>query len=363
MTTQGIKHINALKLLHTTNHTKVDRVCHINENHYNNFVKKLDYVVGEPIYDLDAGLYEVSIDNKDYVIDIYFSLIDNGDYLVIKDKFNIALYRSFNHYPIIAYLKESIIENSLQTITITDTVNSNIDAVLLSSITDISVSTGTLENPVSINRINSISITTGFDDNKNEFKIPLKRSLGCLPNGVMDYFIINNEQQIAHEIINTRREILSDGMNWQYQKDYSNDNYYVFFVNKTNVKNNNDNKSLRCTHFETVNYSDIINPNIKKNCIAVSDDSIDNGIWIKIKSSLLDIKDNENINIELSNFINSKLKSENPICIEYQLTDTLYNTILIDDYSIKTWFNTTEFNMNSNCDYSLFYKSLNAQEV
>ena len=362
MITLGTKHINALKLLHTTNHTKVDRVCNINENHYNNFVKKLDYVVGEPIYNLDAGLYEINIDSNEYIIDVYFKLSE-GDCIIIKDKFNIALYRSGNPYPVIAYLKESVI-NTSQSSTLNNTVNSNLDAIVLSSYIDMSVSKGTLEKPVRINRVNSITINTKIDDyTKDEFNISLKRSLGCLPNGVMDYFIINNEQQIAHEIINTRREILSDGMNWQYQEDYSTTDYYVFFANKSNVKCNNDNTSLRCTHFETVSFDDIINSNIKKDCIAVSNNSGNNGIWIKIKSSLLNVENNEDINTEFSNFINSKLKSENPIYIEYQLTKTLFNTILIEDYNIKTWFNKTEFNINSNCDYSLFYKSLITQEV
>jgi hypothetical protein len=235
---------------------------------------------------------------------------------------------------------------------------------MLSPIIDISLSTGTLENPSNFNRINSINISTKFGDIIDEFNISLKRSLGCLPNGVVDYFIINNEQQIAHEIINTRKELLSSGMVWQYQDEFSNDEYYVFFINKSNVKSSNDNKSLRCTHFEAVNYNELIDNNTQKNCIAVSDNSIDNGIWVKIESSLLPVENNESTNTEFGNFINSKLQSENPIYIEYQLTNTLYNTVLIDDYTIKTWFNETEFNMNNDCNYSLFYKSFNPiQEV
>ena len=43
--------------------------------------------------------------------------------------------------------------------------------------------------------------------NSNELKIPLKHTLGSLPNGVKDTVIINADQLIAHDIINTSKEV------------------------------------------------------------------------------------------------------------------------------------------------------------
>ena len=77
-------------------------------------------------------------------------------------------------------------------------------------------------------------------------------------------------------MLNTTKELLSGGLGWEYKESFSNDNYCVFFASIENVKNNNSNDSLRCSHFETVSYDTLIDKNTEKNCIAVSNNSCDN---------------------------------------------------------------------------------------
>lgn len=377
MANLGTKYIDALNLIHSTNHTKVNRLSNININHIGIIKQITDYEIGEKIENLDAGLYKVLIDGNDYIIDIYFKM-SNDDYLIIKDKNNISLYIEDNKYPIIAYLyNETEIPGELY-----NTVNSHIDCITV--IGNTKSNTPSLDKPVTIDRITQLNIKSEYESNSDEVIIPLKYSLGKLPNGAYDYIIINSEQMIVHNIINTRKEILSAGLNWQYKKEYSNNNYYVFFANKSNIKANNGSDSIRCSHFESVSYDRLKNANTNKNCIAVSNDYYNNGIWIKINKNVLDInisEDNEYIDYdsvvldEMKKWISYQSTSENPIYIEYQLSDTIYNSIILDKeytgnniftdkYYIKTWYgNNTIISIDTNlestsCDFSVLYKSL-----
>ena len=186
----------------------------------------------------------------------------------------------------------------------------------------------------------------------------LKHTLGKMPNGALDYIIINPDKSIAHDIINTSKEILSGGLDWQFKEEYSNNEYYVFFTKYSNVKCNNSNDSLRCTHFECVSHDTLINESTKKNCISVSNDSYENGIWIKVSAKVLDIHGNKNFNNEMSKWILAQAISENPIYIEYEITNTIHNTILMEKYNIKSWYPNTSISVDNNYNFSIFYKSL-----
>ena len=172
-----------------------------------------------------------------------------------------------------------------------------------------------------------------------------------------DYIVINADQLIAHNIINTSREILSGGLNWVFQEQYSDSQYYVFFAKNMNVKYNNISNSIRCSHFESVSCDELINSNTKKNCIAVSCDSYENGFWIKISASILNIHGNKNFGEEMQKWILAKAVSDNPIYIEYQLSNSIYDTILIDEYHVKTWYPNSKITID-NCNFSIFYKAI-----
>jgi hypothetical protein len=348
------KPISALKLIHTFNHTQTNRFCNINNDHIN-IINTLEYTIDERIYDLKAGLYKIIIDNTEYIIDIYYDL-SNGDFLVIKNKDTITLYMAGSTpYPIVPY-KINNIYNDKSEYTI-DSVNDSIDITIISGNTNYA-GNPSLNSPAKINRSAGININTKFGEKYNSLNISFKYTLGKLPNGVKDYIIINSDQLIAHNIINTSKEVLSGGLNWEYKQEYSNSEYYVFFTEYPRVKSNNTSDCIRCSHFEPVAYNELLSTSTKKNCIAVSDDSHNNGIWLKIAVFVLDIHGDKNISDEMKKWIRIQSASENPICIEYQLTDTMYNTILIDEYHMTTWYPNTTITFNSDYDVSVFYKAL-----
>lgn len=308
------KPIDALKLIHSINHTSISRRCKINSNHSN--------------------LFETIIDK-----DITLNYENIGEYINGKST-------SFH------------------------SVNSNLDCLVITGNTNATNNISTIDNPIDIDRISFINIKTKNIDNEdiNDNKlIPLKYSLGKMPNGTTDIAIFNFEKLNVTIILNTHKELLPGGLNWQLKDLYCNDDYYVFFASKPNVKTSVDNKSIRCTHFDSVPFNDLIDKTMNNNCISVSDDTNENGIWIKLNKSTFDVSGNKNIANEFKKWILNKSVSYNPIYIEYELTDSINTNILIDDYVIKTFFTITNITVESNLkdtnvDFSIFYKATNIVE-
>lgn len=348
------KPISALRLIHTLNHTQTNKLCDINNDHIN-LIPTLDYTIGKHIYNLHAGLYKVIINEIEYIIDVYYDL-RNGDFLVIKNENSIIMYMAGSEpYNIIPYRINST-KDIISACNI-KSINDSIDIIMVAGNTNY---TGfpSLESPISIDRISALNINTKSKTNTDSLSIPLKHTLGKLPNGARDMVIINTDKMVIHDVINTSREILSGGLNCQYKEEYSNSDYYVFFIEYKNVKLNNTAGSIRCSHFESGSCDSLLNESTKNNCIATSYGSYGNGIWIKIAASVLDIHGDKNFNDEMKKWILTQAVSDNPIYIEYEITNTIYNTILIDEYHIKTWHPNTTITIYGDYGFSVFYKSL-----
>ena len=345
------KPISALKLIHTYNHTQTNKLCDIHKDHLS-LIKTLDFTIGERIYNLHSGIYKIIIDEIEYIIDIYYDL-SNGDFLIINNADDISLFMAGStHYSIIPY-KINTIKNTESSYI--NTVNDSIDIIMIAGKTEF-IGSPSLENPTKINRISNIKINSQSGLNTDSLSIALKHSLGKLPNGARDYIVINSEQMIAHYIINTSKEILSGGIDWEYKEEYSNDDYYVFFAKYINVKLNNTPDSIRCSHFESVSCDELLDFNNTKNCISTSYGDYENGIWIKIAASVLDIHGNKDFGQVMQKWILTQAVSSNPIYIEYQITNTMNKTILIDEYHVKTWYPITTVSVDN--DFSIFYKAL-----
>ena len=348
------KPISVLKLVHTFNHTQTNRYCDIHIDHAD-FIKPLKYKLNRGIYNLNAGLYKIKINDTEYIIDVYFDLKD-GDYLIIRSEYNIGIYMAGStRYNVIPYKIHST--KDIKTSCNINTVNGGLDAIVIGG-TTVADNNPSINNPSKIDRLSNIVINTESGNNFDSYTIDFKHQLGRLPDGARDYIIINTDQLIAHNIINTSKEILSAGLNWTYQEDFTSADYYVFFAEYNKVKKSDSNGSIRCSHFKSVTCERLLNKANKNNCIAVSNDNYNNGIWLKISKTDLEIRKPKEANAAIKKFILEKASSENPIYIEYQLDKTDYNTLLIDDYNINTWFNNTKISINNEYGISVFYKSL-----
>jgi len=347
MNSQSI-YMDSLNLLHLNNHTPVNRICDIHKNH-NDFVKDLQYTIGKPIYNMDAGLYKIIFDGIEYIIDVYFKLTESN-FLMINSKYDITIYVAGNPYPVIPYKINSTNNGSSYEI---NTVNSDIDTVVISG---------------AEKRIEYLTFRSQHGSDNDIVEIPLKYSLGKLKNGLTDYFIINTAQQTAHIILNTYKEMLTNGLDYNYVEELSDrveantKDYYIFFINRQIIKISGD---IYCTDFKPTTYNKLIsNETITENYIATGTYLNNNGIWLKIKKSLFNITDKEleynGTDIIVNRFrkwIKGRMQS-NPIYVEYELSNTIFSTILIDDYHIKTWYPNTTISLENNYDFSIFYKSL-----
>lgn len=348
------KPISALKLIHSINHTQVRRCCEINSQH-NSLIKNLSFSINEPIYDLAAGLYSISMYGIKYIFDVNTKL-SGSDHLLIKNNNNISIVIDGIHNPVIMYelLNTEEIKTSLS---LDNTVNSNLDLMVFTADT-ICSGNPSIDEAMEIDRVSSLNISSKYNNNNDSLNIPLKHTLGSLPNGVRDILIVNSEQAICHEVVNTSKEVLSGGLDWKYMESLSDSDYYVFFAPYDNIKLGNNSNNLRCSHFETVACSTLTNKSTKKNCIATSYGSYGNGLWIKIAASILDIHGDKDFGVEMQKWILSKAISNNPIYIEYEISTPLYRTVLIDEYHLKTYYSSTIIDIDDRYNVSVFYKSL-----
>jgi hypothetical protein len=351
----GKKAINATKIIHSLNHTQVNKCCDINSQH-TSLIKTLDFKIGEPIYNLSTGLYYITIDNATYVINIYMP-VSSSDYLVIRNKDNISLYISTIPYPIVAY--ELAVRGDVSSgHAMSNTINDNIDSFMFIGNSTYS-GVPYVTSPMSINRITSIVLNSSDGStNSSSLKINPKHTLGSLPNGVCDVLLINSDNLSCVEVAKTSKEILSGGVDWQYIEEYSIDKYYVFFAPYGNAAYRDDANSIRCSHFEAVSYSTLISTNISKNCIALSYGKYGNGIFIKIAKSVLDIHGDKDFATEMQKWVLAKAVSNYPIYIEYQLQEPIYNNSMLDEYHLKSFYPETTITVTGASGFSIFYKKL-----
>lgn len=351
MMASGIKPISVLKIIHGINNFTPVRYCDIHNTH---ILKSLSFTYGNAIYNLQAGLYKINIDGVDYVFDLYYDLID-GDFIVINNANDIKLYKSLTYYAIIPYrLKNN--KSIIGTNTLQNTVNSNIDCIAIDASSKYN-GVASINNPMSINRLTSMNIRTVSGSNSDSLNISFKGTFGSLPNGAHDSIIINSELLVMHNIINTLKEVLSGGMHWQYMKLMSDSKYYVFYAVMNNVKLINDANAIRCSHFEAVSCSTLISKSTQKNCISLASKPYNNGIFVKIAASVLDIHGDKDFAQEFQKWLLKQAVSNHPIYIEYQLQNTKYDTNLIDEYHIKAFEGTTNITVENDIPFSIFYKS------
>lgn len=351
MMTMGTIPISVLKLVHGINSFNPVRYCEIHNAHT---LKSLSFTYGKAIYNLDAGLYKINIDGVDYVFDLYYKLVD-GDFIVINNANDIKLYRSLTYHTIIPY-KLKTIKSIVGSNTLQNTINSTVDCIAIDASTKYS-GYPSMNNPMDINRIVSMNIKTSSGNNSDSLKINFKGTFGSLPNGVHDSIIINPEVMIMHNIINTHKEVLSGGMEWEYKKNLSDSKYYVFFAKNNNMKLINSADAIRSSHFEAVACSTLISKSTQKNCISLSSSPYNNGIWVKIAASILDIHGDKDFAQEFQKWLLTKSVSNNPIYVEYQLQNTSYSMSLIDEYHVKTFQGNTNISVEDNIPFSVFYKS------
>lgn len=349
--------IPLLSQVHRNNHTQVNRKCSIAAEHYSNanILKTITYKKNEPVYNLNAGLYKVSINGKTYIFDLYETL-SGSDYLNIVDNTYAYIMTALKIHPIIMY--EYVGAHALnQQYKIADTVNDAFDMIVVDGFTEIEFEGDllqqTVDHPANIKSISSLTFNTAGDIGEDSLTIKLHTNIKSLPNGTKDILIMDSELQQFHIIYNIGRYILTGYENWEVLSQYSDDQYTAFIAKDENVKLQNATNNLWCSHFPVYQASSLISKSFHNNAIATSYGSIGNGFLLKISRDLVDPDKDE-----LAKYLRGVNKIK-PIIVEYPTSQAIYKSVLLDEYHVKTFFpNTTIKDFMPDRSISFFYKHL-----
>lgn len=208
----------------------------------------------------------------------------------------------------------------------------------------------------SISKFNILSrdetLLSNIDD---KLEILLKNNIKSLPNGVKDTFILNAEQCQTHIIYRIGRRVLSGNENWIFKKEQSNDSSWLFWMPYEYVKLENASNNIICSHFKATKASDILSINSDTSTIASGYGDYGNGFFLRIPA-LAHNEDETDFTLVLKQWLFNQMKLGFPVIIEYPLQNFTYNTVLIDEYHIKTFFPRTYIKINNTYDVSYFYK-------
>lgn len=207
-------------------------------------------------------------------------------------------------------------------------------------------------------KINTVKKSLPANEN-NELEILLKNNIKSLPNGVKDTFILNSEQCQNHIIYRIGRLILNGTESWEFIEEYSTSKSWLFWMPYKYVKLENTYGNIICSHFNNIKSSDLIYNHKNVLGIASSYGDRGNGFFLRILPFFHTGLDNT---VPLKKWLSSQARTGCPVVIEYALQDYIYNTVLIDEYHIKTYFSKTYITLDNNYDTSYFYKTLKQKE-
>ena len=227
-----------------------------------------------------------------------------------------------------------------------------------------------INDPYYLQSISRFNIITGREPlditTNNTLEIFLKNNIKSLPNGVKDTFILNSEQCYNHIIYRTGRLVLSGAEGWKYISSLSNNDTWLYWLANSHVKLSNSNNNILCSHFNNIYCTNIVNSLLMQPGVSSGYGSYGNGIFLRINKSALinNNSDNDNTSplILFKKWLFNEMQKGIPVTIEYELNKPIYNTVLIDEYHIKTYFPKTYIKLDNTYNVSYFYKTLKRLE-
>lgn len=192
------------------------------------------------------------------------------------------------------------------------------------------------------------------ESNCIKLEIFLKNNIKSLPNGIKDTFILNSEQCQNHIIYRVGRLILSGNEDWQFIS--ASNRLWLFWLPYKFIKLEDSNTNIICSHLDNVKASVLVDETCNKSGIGSGYEENNNGFFIRIPS--MECDEDENPTTRFRKWLSNELKKGIPFTIEYELQNYIYNTVLIDEYHVKSYFPKTYVKLNNSYDVSYFYKTL-----
>lgn len=215
-----------------------------------------------------------------------------------------------------------------------------------------------INDPYNLQSISKFTILTSdrplYESDGNELEVILKNNIKALPNGLKDTFILNSEQCQNHIIYRIGRLILSGNEDWQFIS--ASNNLWLLWLSYKFVKLEDSNSNIICSHLNNEKASVLLNNDCTRTGIGSGFGDYGNGFFIRVPA--MKCEDNEDYATTFKRWLSSEMRKGSPFIVEYALQNYIYNTVLIDEYHIKTYFPKTYVKLNNTYNVSYFYKIL-----
>ena len=358
---------------HSNNRTHTTSEGYTNTEDLQETPELAPYTSGEvqEYYNLNPGMYQVRIDGTLYGLLIHDTL-SGADRLVIEAKdraytvigtvrHKLFLYRM--HEGQIVQSKGHVLKHS---------VNDFIELLVMEGTTRVTHDFAgvSMEHPSKMEFTSIINIRIAKeDDTYEDYLFNMKNYLKSIDIGdyrVCDKIYLEANKNKALFIFKVGRLVLTGFEGFETVVDYSNDDVMVIKYLTTNVKLNS---KIICSHIPTMDWEDMINPDIVSYgiCAGISDET--QGFWIKVpradypdldsfrkelirwhrmtSEELTQIRNDEyNNDVQKAvlqgydvSFVRRHLYANTPVMLSYELNTVLYKHLTLDNYNINTYFN------------------------
>ena len=346
-----------MHLIHNANHTRFSRKCVI--NHQNQIINHPGLIKFPKVFrDLEPGIHKLVFSDcpdKVFYMNVYCK-VGPGQNIVINN-INFAMYNTGNsRYPIQLYEAEECYHND--PIKIINTVNSNLDLIMIEGETNITreknFTKSFIDHPCSLSFIDKLSINTWNDDvtDANSLSFNLRHELRSLPSGLKDIFVVDAENQRSYILYKTGHCAITGMEEIIKVESFSNRDVSVYFIKNENVKKTYSKDDLTCTHFQSIDYEAFRKMEFLENAICISDDNWrGRGFYIKISNEIApDIE-------SFVNLINRRWFKEQKLEVVFPLISPYQSNVLLDEYHVKTFFGNTYLEVDEDYPITYFYKT------
>lgn len=378
------------QLIHQINHINTNNYASIMKNNLDN--QSIIEIIenNDKIYHLNIGVYTILLNNIYYIFHAYLPTLEEDNYVYIDSPINSYIKIGIKKFPIILYKRILLTDDNEYITQLNNTVNNYIDLMIINGYSYTEISDDylldhiiSLQNDTNssfddidfveqahgavniedsgnvgvIRSIRKIELETS-DQNGHTHSIylQLKNPLRSLPNLIHDTIIINAEKQLCQVIHRISRRVFIGSDNWTFVS--KNSTTALFYLNDNNIKKENNGTveyNIRCTHFVCTQTSVLINTSYDTPGIATAYGEYNNGIFIRV---LLDNIDSNDLINSFNRWIANEFHNHTPMMIEYQLTNPIYKTYLLDEYHLKSFYPITNINNMNSYIVSYCYKSL-----
>jgi len=365
-----------VQMNHKNNHTHTTREGHMLEEDFK-ILPIVEYT-GKPTFlrMLSQGMYKIYIDEEWYIFMVH-DILGPADFIRIDDQYNAVVVNNMVSNPL--YLRKFNSGCDLRTdgFYLQNTVNDRLDMLVIDGLTKYGD-----DKYIRFDTPRKIEFTSMYNiqvkdskSNKTEFVLSTKAYLKSMDvgyGGIYDRLYIESEIGRALFLFRLGRFIFSGYEPWAKIDKYCDLSYNVFYYPTGAVKLNSN---IRCTHLKDYTFKELILDKLQAEGICAGGLEDEQGLFIKLRASdypdyeslkqelhkwfTLSPEEAEQLNLDMFDVRNKSGMFESieqyrkvypvvsdPFTVVYELTNTEYRELALENYTIPTFFNSMHLLIN-----------------